>query len=63
MPKINVESFGAFAPIKNDVADSFDRAIDLRVTRLRRKIERDPAHPETIRTVRGVGYMFVPGTE
>ena len=44
-------------------ADSFDRAIDLRVTRLRRKIERDPAHPETIRTVRGVGYMFVPGTE
>ena len=42
-------------------ADSFDRAIDLRVTRLRRKIEHDPAHPETIRTVRGVGYMFVPG--
>jgi len=44
-------------------ADSFDRAIDLRVTRLRRKIEHDPAHPETIRTVRGVGYMFVPGGE
>ena len=42
-------------------ADPFDRAIDLRVTRLRRKIERDPAHPEAIRTVRGVGYMFVPG--
>ena len=41
-------------------ADSFDRAIDLRVTRLRRKIEHDPAHPEAIRTVRGVGYMFVP---
>jgi DNA-binding response OmpR family regulator len=38
----------------------FDRAIDLRITRLRRKIERDPAHPEAIRTVRGVGYMFVP---
>ena len=40
--------------------DAFDRAIDLRITRLRRKIEVDPAHPETIRTVRGVGYMFVP---
>jgi two-component system phosphate regulon response regulator OmpR len=40
--------------------ESFDRAIDLRVTRLRRKIEHDPAHPEAIRTVRGVGYMFVP---
>ena len=41
-------------------AEAFDRAIDLRVTRLRRKIEHDPAHPEAIRTVRGVGYMFVP---
>ncbi len=40
--------------------EAFDRAIDLRVTRLRRKIERDPSHPEAIRTVRGVGYMFVP---
>jgi two-component system phosphate regulon response regulator OmpR len=40
--------------------DSFDRSIDLRITRLRRKIESDPAHPEAIRTVRGVGYMFVP---
>ena len=41
-------------------AEAFDRAIDLRVTRLRRKIEQDPAHPDAIRTVRGVGYMFVP---
>jgi DNA-binding response OmpR family regulator len=41
-------------------AEAFDRAIDLRVTRLRRKIEIDPAHPDAIRTVRGVGYMFVP---
>ena len=38
----------------------FDRAIDLRISRLRRKIEKDAAHPEVIRTVRGVGYMFVP---
>jgi len=37
-----------------------DRAIDLRVARLRRKIEYNPAHPQAIRTVRGVGYMFVP---
>jgi DNA-binding response OmpR family regulator len=40
--------------------EAFDRAIDLRITRLRRKIEIDPAHPDAIRTVRGVGYMFVP---
>jgi two-component system phosphate regulon response regulator OmpR len=42
--------------------EPFDRAIDLRVTRLRRKVEFDPAHPNAIRTVRGVGYMFVPPT-
>ena len=41
-------------------AEAFDRAIDLRITRLRRKVEIDPAHPEALRTVRGVGYMFVP---
>lgn len=40
--------------------EAFDRAIDLRITRLRKKIEIDPAHPDAIRTVRGVGYMFVP---
>src|SRR5262249_14650131 len=42
--------------------EAFDRAIDLRITRLRRKIEPDPTHPDAIRTVRGVGYMFVPPT-
>jgi DNA-binding response OmpR family regulator len=40
--------------------EAFDRAIDLRITRLRKKIELDPGHPDAIRTVRGVGYMFVP---
>lgn len=38
----------------------FDRSIDVRVTRLRRKIEVDPSAPEFIRTIRGEGYMFVP---
>jgi DNA-binding response OmpR family regulator len=41
-------------------AEVFDRAIDNRVMRLRRKLERDPNKPEVIRSVRGVGYMFVP---
>jgi DNA-binding response OmpR family regulator len=40
--------------------EAFDRAIDLRITRLRKKIEADPGRPDAIRTVRGVGYMFVP---
>jgi two-component system phosphate regulon response regulator OmpR len=39
----------------------FDRSIDLRVMRLRRKIERNPDKPEIIKTVRNVGYVFVPG--
>jgi DNA-binding response OmpR family regulator len=43
--------------------DPFDRAIDLRITRIRRKIEPDPAKPTVIRTVRGTGYMFVPPEE
>ncbi len=37
----------------------FDRSIDLRVMRLRRKIEVDPEKPEVLKTVRGVGYMYV----
>ncbi|MDH5580234.1 MAG: response regulator, partial [Betaproteobacteria bacterium] len=42
---------------------AFDRSIDVRVTRLRRKIEADPAHPAYIRTVRGEGYLFHPNGE
>lgn len=41
--------------------DPYDRSIDIRIARLRRKIEPDPAKPQVIRTVRGAGYMFVPG--
>jgi two-component system phosphate regulon response regulator OmpR len=40
--------------------EPFDRSIDIRVARLRKKIEPDPAQPTTIRTVRGAGYMFTP---
>ena len=43
--------------------DPFDRSIDLRITRIRRKIEPTPEKPTVIRTVRGVGYMFVPPAE
>jgi DNA-binding response OmpR family regulator len=39
----------------------FDRMVDVRVTRLRRKIEPDPAHPVYLRTVWGEGYLFAPG--
>ncbi|BAT57833.1 transcriptional regulatory protein OmpR [Variibacter gotjawalensis] len=40
--------------------DAFDRAIDIRITRIRKKIEPDPGHPSVIRTVRGAGYVFSP---
>jgi len=36
----------------------YDRAIDVLVLRLRRKIEADPTQPEFIVTERGVGYIF-----
>ena len=40
--------------------DPFDRSIDIRIARLRKKIEADPDKPATLKTVRGSGYMFVP---
>lgn len=41
-------------------AIAFDRSVDMQVTRLRRKIEADPDHPELIKTVRNKGYIFTP---
>ncbi|MEQ1662293.1 MAG: response regulator [Thiobacillus sp.] len=38
----------------------YDRSIDVRVARLRRKIEDDVGQPSFIRTVRGIGYLFIP---
>jgi two-component system phosphate regulon response regulator OmpR len=39
----------------------FDRSIDIRIAKLRRKIEPDPERPRYLRTVRNAGYMYVPG--
>jgi Response regulators consisting of a CheY-like receiver domain and a winged-helix DNA-binding domain len=46
--------------LKGYERNPFDRSIDVRVNRLRRKIEIDPASPQYIRTVWGEGYMFCP---
>jgi two-component system, OmpR family, phosphate regulon response regulator OmpR len=40
--------------------EPFDRSIDIRIARLRRKIEADPSKPQVVKTVRGAGYIFVP---
>ncbi|GIL05478.1 response regulator [Betaproteobacteria bacterium PRO7] len=45
---------------RNREWEPFDRSIDIRIARLRRKVEADPENPASIRTVRGAGYMFVP---
>jgi len=39
--------------------DPFDRSVDIRIARIRRKIEEDPTKPQILKTVRGVGYIFV----
>jgi two-component system OmpR family response regulator len=41
-------------------AGPYDRAIDVQVGRLRRKLEADPACPQLIKSVRGAGYLFTP---
>ena len=40
--------------------DPFDRSIDVRINRLRKKIEQDPSTPVYLRTVWGAGYLFAP---
>jgi two-component system phosphate regulon response regulator OmpR len=44
---------------RSDDYDSFDRAIDIQIGRLRKKLDDDPKTPHFIKTVRGVGYMFI----
>ena len=46
--------------LARDTANSTGRAVDVQVTRLRRKIETDPRNPRYLQTVRGVGYMLSP---
>jgi two-component system, OmpR family, response regulator len=48
---------------RNREWEPFDRSIDIRIARLRRKVEINPDNPLAIQTVRGAGYMFVPPTD
>ena len=45
---------------RGETSESFDRAIDVQIHRLRRLIELDPTHPRYLQTVWGIGYVFVP---
>ncbi len=43
--------------------DTFDRSIDVHVSHVRQKLKDDPKEPRWIKTVRGVGYLFVPARD
>ena len=46
--------------LARETVDPSGRAVDIQVTRLRRKIEADPKAPRYLQTVRGVGYLLAP---
>jgi DNA-binding response OmpR family regulator len=43
---------------KGSTDEAFDRSIDVRISRLRQKLEKDPRRPSILRTIRGVGYLL-----
>ena len=47
------------AALGEDHGDPFDRTIDVHISRIRAAIETDPRRPKYLKTVRGVGYLFV----
>jgi two-component system phosphate regulon response regulator OmpR len=49
--------------LRGEDLEEFDRSIDVHISRIRAAIEEDPRHPRRIRTVRSVGYVFVPLSE
>jgi DNA-binding response OmpR family regulator len=44
--------------LKGEEFESFDRSIDVHISKLRAKLEESPKEPRYIRTVRGVGYVL-----
>jgi two-component system phosphate regulon response regulator OmpR len=48
--------------LAGDAAAAGERAVDVQINRLRRKIEQDPANPLIVQTVRGIGYRLVAAT-
>lgn len=47
-----------FSQLRGIEYDGFDRSVDIRISRLRKKLQDDPEHPYKIKTVRGKGYLF-----
>jgi two-component system phosphate regulon response regulator OmpR len=62
MLRILAESHGETVPrqaLAGSGAATNERAVDVQINRLRRKIERDPANPLIVQTVRGIGYRLM----
>ena len=51
-----------FEALRQEDYSSFDRAIDVQITRIRKKIRDNAQSPKYIKSVRGVGYMFIHDT-
>ncbi len=44
--------------VHGSAEESFDRSIDVHISRLRHKLEQDPRRPRLLKTIRGAGYML-----
>lgn len=55
-----VEDLGRGGGGRGEAAQAQERAVDVQITRLRRKVEADPKQPRYLQTVRGAGYMLAP---
>jgi two-component system phosphate regulon response regulator OmpR len=59
-PSVPVSRTSLVQQLERDGGQAQERAVDVQITRLRRKIESDPKQPRYLQTVRGAGYMLAP---
>ena len=55
---VPITRFDLIKAMRTDGKPMNDRAIDVQITRLRRKIETNPKEPRYLKTLRGIGYML-----
>ena len=59
-PHMAVDRYELIRSEEGEDRDASARAVDVQMTRLRRKLEDDPRNPRYLQTVRGVGYRLAP---
>ncbi|MEM0977382.1 MAG: response regulator [Pseudomonadota bacterium] len=60
MPNLPIDRAKLVAELSRNGQATQERAVDVQITRLRKKIEKDPKNPRYLQTVRGAGYMLAP---